>query len=113
MGARLPTENLPRRRGGTKPSWFNCSAIAGTLLHLLMQSLDPRDQLIVITQLRVAEHGTHNLVLTREAAVPMDGDVHILAALFDMHDNAFHQATRIALRSCGVVAGECHRASAA
>jgi len=34
--------------------------------------------------LGVAAYGTHHLLLARETAVPMDGDVHVLAALFDM-----------------------------
>ena len=45
--------------------------------------------------------GTHHLVLAREAAVPMDRGVHVLAALVHMHDDPIHEATRNRLAILG------------
>jgi hypothetical protein len=75
IGATLPTENAPRRRGG---------------LAFLIQRFDPRDQQVVVTQLSVAAHGPHHLMLAREAAVPVNRNVHMFAAWFDIHDDLVH-----------------------
>ena len=44
-----------------------------------MELLDPFYKSVVIPQLLIRSHGTHNLMLAQEAAMPMNGHINILA----------------------------------